>query len=325
MALTSDQTAMLQLLLERGQGYGELATVLGVDEAEVRTRARSAISELAGADLDGGVGLTDYLLGQADPIGRADAVRHLREHPDDHRLATEVAAELRAMFPSAELPRLPGEPRRQRRAPRLGLGLNKNQARVLMGAGGAAVLLIVIVLAISGVFSGDDGDASPSEATTAASDGGTDETIERVGLDTVGGGNADGEAVFGLASADQPYVDLELSGLDPAPQGKTYVVWLMLSEKLGYPLSPVTVSQQGAFTDRFAIPSPVLPLIARVQSVEISISEDEELARLLIEAQRRASQPDASIADLLLEQPGEIVLAGAVPRARAGGGDAAGG
>ncbi|MGH2955217.1 MAG: hypothetical protein ACRDK9_14625, partial [Solirubrobacterales bacterium] len=111
MPLTQDQTAMLQLLLERGRGYPELATMLGVDETEVRARARAALTELAGADPDRAVALTDYLLGQADPIGRADAVRHLRESPDDYRLAEEVLGDLRATFPGAELPRLPGEPR----------------------------------------------------------------------------------------------------------------------------------------------------------------------------------------------------------------------
>ena len=47
MALTPDQQAMLQLLLERGQSYADLASVLGIDEAEVRTRARAALTELA--------------------------------------------------------------------------------------------------------------------------------------------------------------------------------------------------------------------------------------------------------------------------------------
>src|SRR5207249_11249708 len=95
MALAPDQQAMLQLVLERGQSYADLASVLGVDEAEVRSRARAALTELAGADPDRNVGLTDYLLGQADPIGRADAVRHLKDDPEDLALATALAHKLR--------------------------------------------------------------------------------------------------------------------------------------------------------------------------------------------------------------------------------------
>src|SRR5436190_18744878 len=123
MALAADQKAMLQLLLERGQSYADIAEVLGGDEATVRERARAALTELGGADPDRNVGLTDYLLGQADPIGRADAVRHLRDDPEDHQLAAELCETLRTMYPAAELPRLPGEPRpagRRRRAARPG-------------------------------------------------------------------------------------------------------------------------------------------------------------------------------------------------------------
>ena len=88
MALSADQQAMLQLLLERGQSYTDLGSLLGAEEAEVRSRARAALTELAGADPDRNVGLTDYLLGQADPIGRADAVRHLKDDPADLELAS---------------------------------------------------------------------------------------------------------------------------------------------------------------------------------------------------------------------------------------------
>ena len=57
------------------------------------------------------MGLTDYLLGQADPIGRADASRHLRDDPADYELAAELSNRLRELFPAADLPRLPGQPR----------------------------------------------------------------------------------------------------------------------------------------------------------------------------------------------------------------------
>src|SRR5215207_8486316 len=110
MPLTPDQRAMLQLLLERDQGYAELATLLGVAESEVSARARATLAELGGADPDRNVGLTDYLLGQADPIGRADASRHLRADADDRALAATLVERLRELYPDAQLPRLPGEP-----------------------------------------------------------------------------------------------------------------------------------------------------------------------------------------------------------------------
>ena len=120
MPLSADQRAMLELMLERGQGYEDLASLLDLPEAEVRARARAALTELGGADPDRNVGLTDYLLGQADPIGRADAARHLKENPEDNRLAAGLAEHLRGIAPGAELPKLPsatGGPRSRRRAP----------------------------------------------------------------------------------------------------------------------------------------------------------------------------------------------------------------
>ena len=290
MAMTPDQQATLQLLLERGQSYADLARLLGQDEADVRARARAALTELGGADPDRNVGLTDYLLGQADPIGRADASRHLRDDPADHQLATELCETLRAMYPAAELPRLPGEPRAALAAaraprrrptkpaapPRSAPGSRAHRRGRFVITASAGVLLLAIVLAIAGAFGGGDDDTStsaaaasnPSTSTTASGD----QEIQRVALKAVDGGDATGDAVFGLATGDQPFVDVSIDGLDPAPSGQTYVVWLMVDDKQGYPLSPITVAGDGSFQNRFSIPSAVLPLVARVQFVDVSIA-----------------------------------------------------
>ena len=168
MALTADQNAALQLILEREQSYGDLAALLGVDEDEVRARARAALTELGGADPDRNVGLTDYLLGQADPIGRADAVRHLRDDINDHRLARELIETLQRDVPgrrataaprrgagaeaAPQARRLAGRRRGARR--RLGAGrtisFSDRQTRMIAAMSAAAVLLIVVVLGIAG-------------------------------------------------------------------------------------------------------------------------------------------------------------------------------
>src|SRR5215212_10660417 len=114
MPLTDDQRAMLQLLLERDQSYEDIASLLGLGVEDVRSRARSALREIGGADPDAQVGLSDYLLGQADPIGRADAVRHLQSDPDANALAQRLVQNLRLLAPKAELPEIP-EPRGGRR------------------------------------------------------------------------------------------------------------------------------------------------------------------------------------------------------------------
>jgi hypothetical protein len=115
VAVTDEQRAMLQLLLEGGQGYDDIGSLLGIAPDEVRSRARSALSEIGGADPDAQVGLSDYLLGQADPIGRADAVRHLQSDPEANALAQRLVQNLRLLAPRADLPEIP-EPRGGRRA-----------------------------------------------------------------------------------------------------------------------------------------------------------------------------------------------------------------
>jgi hypothetical protein len=345
MPLTADQQAMLQLLLERGQSYADLASLLGVDEPEVRTRARAALTELAGADPDRNVGLTDYLLGEADPIGRADAVRHLKDDPQDLDLATELTQKLRLVAPQADLPRLPGEERRPRprRAPRLPLSrlpipdrlrrrrtepaagapgaettpprgprttLSRRQTQLIVGLGSVAVLAIAITLAATGAFGGGDDSATSTTTTSTTStpasvgpqgfpitdikvkgsgsyqntfaiqqalqpllprtqaiyvtlakkkvvagaiqqavtnkqpifpvEGKTTFTgivntanasknVIPIPLKPSKGVNGSGAAALGVASANQPFLDLKLSGVKPAPKGSAYIVWFVVA------------------------------------------------------------------------------------------------
>jgi hypothetical protein len=107
VALTDEQRAMLQLLLEGGQSYEDIGSLLGIPPDEVRNRARSALGEIGGADPDSQVELSDYLLGQADPIGRADAVRHLQSDPEANALAQRLVQNLRLLAPKAQLPEIP--------------------------------------------------------------------------------------------------------------------------------------------------------------------------------------------------------------------------
>ena len=107
MAVTDEQRAMLQLLLEGGQGYDDIGSLLGIAPDEVRSRARSALTDIGGADPDAQVGLSDYLLGQADPIGRADAVRYLQGDPEGNALAQRLVQNLRLLAPKAQLPEVP--------------------------------------------------------------------------------------------------------------------------------------------------------------------------------------------------------------------------
>jgi hypothetical protein len=338
--LTADQKAMLQLLLERGQSYDDLAAILGVTPDEVRTRARAALTELAGADPDRNVALTDYLLGEADPIDRADAVRHLKDDAQDRELVAELAQKLRLVAPEADLPRLPGEERqpRPRRAragrvpgplrklmPRRGgdgaerrprTSLTRRQTQTIVVLASVAVLIAVGTLAIAGVFSGGDGDTSQasSDTTTAANT----ENLTRVPLKPEGGSGATGSAVFGIANQTEPFVDVKLSGLEPLPEKQTYVIWLLLTTDAGYPLTPIAPCGQdgaesqclrddGTFDARFPIPSPIIPVITRVQFVDVSSAPTKTVAVAINRALRKK--------EVVIDRPGTSVMQGRIPKA----------
>lgn len=267
---------MLQLLLERGQSYDDLASILGGDATDVRRRARAALTELAGADPDRNVALTDYLLGQADPIDRADAVRHLKDNPEDLAMVTELAQKLRLVAPEAQLPRLPGEERqpRQRRAVRerapaplrrllpsrrtkpegdepkpSRTTLTRRQTQGIVVAGCAAVLIAVGALAIAGVFSGDNADsATPTTSTSTTAS---------------------------------------------APSGKPQ----------GYPLLPIAgangpgqvkLASDGSYEDSIPIPTGIQSILPNVQAVAITLSDNAQVG----DAIKAAVQQQSPVLDV---------------------------
>jgi hypothetical protein len=279
---------MLQLLLERGQSYDDLASILGVGPDEVRSRARAALKELAGADPDRNVALTDYLLGQADPIDRADAVRHLKDDPEDLALVTELAQKLRLVAPEAELPRLPGEerqprPRGARRErmpkplrklvpPSRGKGddsgepptprttLTRRQTQGIVIAACAAVLVAVGALAIAGVFNSGSADSA-----TTASTGAT-------GSNNVSG-NVQGYPLLPIAAANSK-------------------------------LQGAKLASNGSFKDSIPIPTAVQPILPNVQAVAITLADNKKVATAI---QKALSNKTA-----LLTVQGKTVFAGAV-------------
>jgi hypothetical protein len=328
---------LLGLVLERGQSYADISGLLGVSEDEVRARARAALGELGGADPDRSVGLTDYLLGQADPIGRADAVRHLRDDADDYRLAERIVDELSEIAPGAELPKLPGEPRTAphlraaRRRPKAPAGegsprtsLSLRQTRAIVALVSGAVILAVVIAAIAGAFSGGGSSSSTtasvpssttstpttttpggSTTTTPANPGGNAQTLTPVTLNGVGGSRGKGLATFGLATANTPFLDVRTIDLPPAPSGQVYSLWLGLnpSKRVGYPIAPLLQPH-----NRFPIPSAILPTLPSMKSVDVMLSSANGL-RNEIQGVLQAKKPK-----VIIREPGTLTLQGTIPK-----------
>lgn len=331
MTLQQDQRAMLQLLLERGQSYDDIASLLGIEREAARTRARVALTELAGQDPDADVALSDYILGQADPIGRADVARHLQQDDGAHELAVDLSMKLAAIVPEAELPTLPRKAGKRSspasvptksgtampdareaglRSPRL----SRRQAQIGGLLVGALAVVVAVVLMVSGVFDGGDGANGGSESAvadgttaTAAAEGAADELLATVALEPQDGGNGSGEASFGVAGGEQPYLDLVIDGLPPAPTGRSYVLWLLVDGQQGHPLSPVEIPESGSIDQRFPIDGSTLVIAAATREVDVALANNDRLARMI---QRAADEGEA-----VIQFTGQSVLRGQVPLA----------
>lgn len=343
MALKQDERALLQLVCERGQSYTDLAELLAISEDEVREKARGALTELGGSDPDAEVGLTDYLLGQADPIGRADAVRYLQQDPAARELAETVITKLRVIAPGAELPSLPEAKGKRRKAAApsrseasaaaaaapaapstaadepvtAGTSSSPHQTRLIAGLAGGGLILLFAILAIAGVFSGEDSPAAGSEAAL------TDQpqTTSPVELTPESGSGVAGSAVFGFADS-RLFVDLDLDGLDPDLSRKSaYVLWLMFNDTGGYPVSVLAPNQNGRVLDRLEVPAPIRDtVVGLARSVRISQSSVKRLRDDSIQA--------ADTGVPLVPFSGEGLAIGRIPLVEGGrgtGGGAAGG
>jgi len=107
--LPADQRAVLQLVLQRGRSYDEIAAMLSIDRAAVRERALAALDALGpptSTSAPQRALLTDYLLGQL-PSRIAEQTRErLATSSADRAWARVVSAEIGTLSPGP-LPEIP--------------------------------------------------------------------------------------------------------------------------------------------------------------------------------------------------------------------------
>jgi hypothetical protein len=108
-ALAPDQRAVLELLLRQGRSYAELSELLGIPEEAVRTRARTALENLApdhAAPAGEAARIADWLLGQQDAEAARDTRGLLGRSAAAREWAGAVAERLREVD-SARVPDMP--------------------------------------------------------------------------------------------------------------------------------------------------------------------------------------------------------------------------
>jgi hypothetical protein len=304
-----DNRALLTLLLERGQSYDDIAGVLGTDRDAVRRRAVEALEDLSGRRTD--PELADYLLGEAAPVERADMARRLSADEAEASRAADLAGALREIAPQADLPTLPEAHRPPLADDRVAPPAREEErasgapAWVTRGRLGiAAAVLVVLLVALIVIVTGDFGGDEPSRPAQPSV-----EELDAVPVELApsGGSEASGEAILGLATADQPFVDVELQGLEPLSESDAYILWLMAGEQRGWPLGLIAPDQRGSHSDRYPVPSFLLSTEVIEDLSSIVISRSPRAAAL--EAADEAAKSGVPEVDFV----GEVVASGDVP------------
>lgn len=118
-SLPPDQRAVLDLVLQRGRSYDDIARLLAIDRASVRARALAAFDGIGpdtGLAPESRALITDYLLGQL-PERVAEQTRdRLAESPYERAWARVLASELGPVA-SKPLPDIPDGPRAKAKPP----------------------------------------------------------------------------------------------------------------------------------------------------------------------------------------------------------------
>lgn len=107
--LTPDQRAVLDLVLRRGRSYDDIARLLAIDRAGVRSRALAAFESIGpetGISPESRALITDYLLGQLPDRVAEQTRERLADSPYDRAWARTVASQLEPLA-AEPLPEIP--------------------------------------------------------------------------------------------------------------------------------------------------------------------------------------------------------------------------
>src|SRR5215210_1619046 len=179
--LSPEKRAIVELVLQQGKTYPELAEMLGMPESRVRELARDALVELApvsvrGVEEDWRGQLADYVLGQQSGPEATATKGHLRRSEAARSWSRSLLDSLEQLYANGSVPAIPeGERGRAARRPAAaaatpsdggGRGLAAPdpvmRRRLLAGAAAAAVVLLAVLVWPIGLVTGSDDDDEAS-------------------------------------------------------------------------------------------------------------------------------------------------------------------
>lgn len=231
MPLSDDQKAMLRVLAQREEGYEDMASLMGISVEELRRRVKEALTEV-------------------DEEEAAPEATAPPEQPSAPQPPTPTPAPEPPPPPPAPIPTAPSAPPSKGR---LADKLPKDRGALIgLGLGLLALVAMAIVLAVSGGGSS----SSSSEPSTTAENANLTQAV----LAPVNGGDASGQALFGRYKGNV-LLQVTAQGLEPAPAGEAYTVWLYRSPKLALQVGAVP-EKGGKIAAQLQIPVQLLAYVA---------------------------------------------------------------
>src|SRR4051794_2960554 len=314
MGLSDDQKALLRLLAG-GQGYEDIAALLGTGVEEVEAKAAAAAEQLEAEGIPAptlpaaGRSLTPA---PADPEPPSDPPSSTAVAPEKGVLPDKAVAPDKAAKPAAAGPVETPSPSSAGR-PRLSLPSDPGK-RAALAAAAIVVALIAVVLIVNGGGGSDQGTTSAgattgesgetesgSEARNAANANGK---VTKAVLTSVGGGEASGVAIFGRVKKSLA-LQLQAQGLEPTGSNDEYTVWVADSPRKMLPLASTAVKKDGRIAAQFEVPVEVLAYLAAETFDRIVVTRTETAK--LRAALKKATEEEKSPA-----YTGEEVLSGQV-------------
>jgi hypothetical protein len=293
VALTDDQKALLRLLAQREQGYEDIGALMGLSVGQVRERVREALAALNEAE---------------EAREPAPTPRAAEPPPPPPPPPTPAATE-----PSAASQELHGQrpkPQAPRKAPRPGsaaktagrfpagrrrISLPSDGRRRFELAGGALIVILLVLFATGLVDIGGGGGSSSStssgKATTGAAGSGKKQPPTQAVLSAVGNGSAEGVAIFGR-SGEAVLLLVAARNLEPSPKGQAYSISLVKSPSERIPIAATEVNRSGRIAGRFQVAPEVLGLLAGgFDQMEVSLVSNAALKAALANATKERKAP----------------------------------
>lgn len=287
MPLSGDQRALLQLLMVRRKSPEEISDLLDIERPELDSRIGNALEALApgGEEIPREVGL--LLVGQADPMTRADAAGMLDADPGLAARADQARDALAREFPETgngapvETPvRASGNSGPPRGATRPGAdersgspesgdaettgtvdasrpGLDHRQRRllsILVSAVGLIAIVVAVVVLLGGDEEEPDLETGPTEARLAP----------------VEGGSGSGRIEFGFAGSEFA-ANVSVRGVDRSGKGTSYALWL--DGPVGaFPFDRAKAGPQGVIAGQSSINQAIICFIAADLFTDVKLS-----------------------------------------------------